>query len=311
MLLQKNIPEVRNNNVPELFGKKEQIIILHPGFQIILGDFNLAKRKTFHFYSSEDVCEFAFVLSGEFNNKLSGAEDIKIKPLFSALWLTPRLEGHHDCCPNSNIRFVCIRLNRLLLAEILGGFLFQVPEDFRLILEKKQNGLYYRFSEMTIPMQAAVRQIFQCPYHGAMKKLFLESKALELISHFMVFHFGEKENKKESLPEKQKNLIVKARDILIKNMEHPLSLPELARSAGISETKLTRGFRKVYKTSVFEYLRNQRMEKAKMLLESGNVNITEVAYIVGYSSPSHFTRNFIKYYNVTPRAYLMGFNNPN
>jgi AraC-like DNA-binding protein len=64
-------------------------------------------------------------------------------------------------------------------------------------------------------------------------------------------------------------------------MEAPLSLPELAGYAGINETKLKRGFRKVYGTSVFGYLRNQRLDKARILLETGDMNVSEVAYSVG------------------------------
>lgn len=305
--VQQNISDPKSESLPDFFGQKQQTILLRSGLELILGDFHLKKRRNFHFYSSENVCEFAFVLSGKLKNRLHGLEDIEIMPLFSALWLTPVLEGQHDCFPDSNIKFVCVRISRSLLSEIAGEFLSQAPEDFRLILEKRQNRLFYRFSTMTIPMQAAAQQIFQCPYYGAMKKLFLESKALELISHFMVHLFGDNIKNNDHFPEKEKKRIELARDILIENMETPLSLPDLAVKAGISETKLTRGFRKLYDTSVFAYLRKYRMDKALMLLESGNMNVTEVAYAVGYSSPSHFTRVFTKYFGSPPRKYLFGF----
>ncbi|MCP4117756.1 MAG: helix-turn-helix transcriptional regulator [Desulfobacteraceae bacterium] len=276
--------------------------------QLILGDFHLTEQRNFDFHSSRDVCEFVFVLSGKFQNRLCGLrEDVNIAPLSASLWMTPGLEGHHDCFPGADIRFVCVRIQRSLLAELAGEYLGRVPEDFRLVLENKQDRLYYRFSRMTIPMQSAARQIFQCPYPGAMGKIFLEGKALELISHLMAYHFGGTVEKKDPLRKREEKQIELARDILLEHMETPLSLAELARHAGISETKLTRGFRKVYGASVFGYLRNHRLDKARMLLETGDMNVTEVAYAVGFSSPSHFTRTFAGQYGSNPREYLRGF----
>ena len=294
------------NDAPLFFENRQETILLRSGFQMVLGDFDITTQKDFYFQSSEDVCEFVFVLSGEFTNKLPGAEDIIVQPLFSALWLTPKLQGHHACKPGSRIKFVCIRIKRNLLIELSGEFISKVPKDLKNILEQKENRLFYKFTKMNIPMQSAAHQIFQCPYKGSMKKLFLQSKALELISHFMISEFDENPEKNDSLPKKDKINIENARDILINNIENPLSLPELARQAGISETKLTRGFRKLYGTSVFEYLRNHRMEKAKLLLESGELNITEISYIIGYSSPSHFTRVFTKYFGTSPKNYQLG-----
>ena len=307
---QQNYYTSENNGILEFPDQETQIVSLRPGFELIIGDYHVATRVKATFDSRENVCEFGFFLSGKIRSWIYGfREDLEITPLFAALWLTPRLDSYTDYFPGSDVRFACVRINRLLLAELDGAYLRQVPEDFRLILECRQESLYYRFSTMTISMQAAVRQIFQCPYQGGMKKIFLESKALELISHLMAYHFGGAVDKDAGLSGRDLKQINLARDILLEHMETPPSLDELAGYVGINETKLTRGFRKVYGTSVFGYLRNHRLEKARMLLETGDMNVTEVAYTVGYSSPGHFTRVFTKHCGVNPKDYLRGFRN--
>ena len=289
---------------PVFFEPQDQVIKLRSGIEIILGDFCLVERSTFHFCSSENMCEFVFVLSGQFTNGLDGLDaDIDITPLFSALWLTPPMAGYHDCPANSPIRFVCIRLCRALLIEIVAESLYQFPDDFRLTLQNKQNRLYSCYATMTIPMQIAARQIFQCSYPRTMKTLFFESKALELISHFIAFNFGEKSSDFKSLSTSDKTKIETAREILLAHLDAPLPLGVLARAAGLSETKLTRGFRHAYNCSVFEYLRAQRLEKARMLLDTGDMSVTEVAYAVGFSSSSHFSRSFTKHFGTNPRTY--------
>ena len=310
MQVQQHYRTSENNGIPEFPDQETQIVLLRPGFELIIGDYQVAERVKVNFDSCNNTCEFVFFLSGKIRNWIYGfRKDMEITPLFAALWLTPSLDSYTDYFPGPDVRFVGVRINRLLLAEIAGEYLRQVPEDFRLILENRQERLYYRFSTMTIPMQSAAQQIFNCPYQGGMKKLFLESKALELISHLMAYHFGGTIDKDAGLPGSDLKQIKLARDILLEHMEAPPSLPELAGYAGTNETKLKRGFRKVYGTSVFGYLRNQRLDKARMLLETGDMNVTEVAYSVGYSSPAHFTLAFTKHCGITPKDYLRGFRN--
>lgn len=290
--------------VPDYFGEQEQVMVLRDGLALVFGQFCLKKRQVFSFYSSEEVCEFAFVLSGTFQNRFPGrSEDLTITPLSATIWLTPRMPAQHDCGPGSDISFVCVRIRRKLLTEMAGSYLHQAPERFRRILENRENSLFYRLSPMTLPMQAAARQVFACPYQGAMRRLFLEAKALELISHLMEFHFGGT----RVAPPRHTKQIARAHDLLLENMESPPSLSELARQSGINETLLTREFRKQYGTSVFAYLRDQRLKKAQMLLETDERNITEIAYALGYASPSHFTRLFTKAYGIPPREYRNRF----
>lgn len=307
---QQNYCSSENNGIPEFPDQETQIVLLRPGFELIIGDYHVARRVKINFDSCDDTCEFCFILSGKLRSWIYGfKKDMEITPLFAALWLTPRLESYTDYFPGPDVRWVCVRVNRLLLAELAGEYLRQVPDDFRLVLEGRQESLYCRFTKMTIPMQAAARQVFNCPYQGGMKKLFLESKALELISHLMAYHFGGAVDKDDSLPASDLKQIKLARDILLEHMETPPSLPELASYAGINETKLKCGFRKVYGTSVFGYLRNQRLDKARMLLETGDMKVSEVAYSVGYSSPAHFTLAFTKHCGINSKDYLCGFRN--
>ena len=49
-----------------------------------------------------------------------------------------------------------------------------------------------------------------------------------------------------------------------------------------------------------------RMTAAAELMKQGNLNISEVAYKVGYQELSNFSRSFKKFYNASPREYLKG-----
>lgn len=72
-----------------------------------------------------------------------------------------------------------------------------------------------------------------------------------------------------------------ARNVLIRNLENPPLLFELARQVGINKNKLNQGFHQVFETSAFDYLRIRRLEQARHLLESKEKNVTEAAFEVG------------------------------
>jgi len=292
-------------------GFKDQKILLRPGLALIISDFHVSEPRRVVFEAHENVCELCFIVTGNIRSWIDGFKaPVQVRPHSTALWLTPRLDCHTDYYLSGAVRYVCVRIDRAMLMDIAGDFLNQAPETFNLILSNRQERLYYNAAAMTMPMLAAVQQIYQCPYHGTMAGVFLEAKALELVSHLLTYHFGDVSGNAGPLPAWERRRIGLARDILTERQENPPSLSQLAKMVGMNETKLKCGFRIVYGTSVFGYLRNSRLAKACMLLEAGHMSVTQVAYSVGYSSPSHFTRIFTKYYGVNPRDYLRGFRHP-
>lgn len=78
-------------------------------------------------------------------------------------------------------------------------------------------------------------------------------------------------------------------------------LPELARSCNVSMRTLQRHFRKHYDTTLSEWVRELRLEKAReMLTEAESVKC--VAFELGYKQPSHFSRDFKDRFGVSPSA---------
>ena len=83
-----------------------------------------------------------------------------------------------------------------------------------------------------------------------------------------------------------------------------LNVEMLAADVGLSRSQLHRRMKELTGISVGEYIRNLRLQQAAKLLQAGDVNISQVAYVVGFSTPAHFTVAFKKYYGVTPSEYM-------
>ena len=91
--------------------------------------------------------------------------------------------------------------------------------------------------------------------------------------------------------------------ILSKNLDTLLTINGLAKMVALNTTKLKLGFKKIYGTTVYGYVRRLRIEEARKLLEEDKLTVSEVAGKLGYRSLSHFTVAFKREFLCTPSTY--------
>ena len=81
------------------------------------------------------------------------------------------------------------------------------------------------------------------------------------------------------------------------------SVEQLATKLSISRVQLYRKIKSILNISISDYILNIRLEKAKTLLQDSKLSISEVAYSVGFSSPSYFSSSFKNKFGKTPKLY--------
>ncbi len=110
---------------------------------------------------------------------------------------------------------------------------------------------------------------------------------------------------KEMLNEVDENFLEKLRTLIEENLsDSNLNVEDLGQHIGLSRTQLYRKVKSLTNFSPNELLRIMRLKKAFVLLSSSDLNIAEVAYDVGFTSPSYFAKCFKEYYNESPTDYL-------
>jgi len=55
---------------------------------------------------------------------------------------------------------------------------------------------------------------------------------------------------------------------------------------------------------VHDFIKNIRLKKSVTLLQEGRLNISQIAYEVGFATPSYFSKSFLKHYSQTPKEYV-------
>ncbi|MEM9007341.1 MAG: AraC family transcriptional regulator [Cyanobacteria bacterium P01_F01_bin.86] len=200
---------------------------------------------------------------------------------------------------------IAIDLERLRLSGLLEE---TVPPLLQPLRQGKSLESFHQSLNPIIPtLKQILQQILDCPYQGAFKRMYLESKALELLSlQFYQLSAGQCLSTPKLCSDDTERLRL-ARDILHQRFDQPPSLLELARQVGLNDHKLKQGFRQLFNTTVFGYVQTCRMEQAQQLLSEGELSIAHVAERVGYASPSRFCHAFKRNIGMTPSKYRRQF----
>ncbi|MFV8376716.1 substrate-binding domain-containing protein [Flavobacterium sp. LB1P62] len=102
----------------------------------------------------------------------------------------------------------------------------------------------------------------------------------------------------------EQDFLRKLNDLIEKNLDNSAyTVEDLARSLTISRVQLYRKVKAILGISVSDHINNMRLDKSKELLKKADLNISEIAYAVGFSSPNYFSTSFKNKFGVTPKEY--------
>ncbi|MBD3885230.1 helix-turn-helix transcriptional regulator [Phormidium tenue FACHB-886] len=226
----------------------------------------------------------------------------------SYLFFLPNLQEVEQCLANQRLQMVriCCDVNYLRSFGVDDSIF---PEELQQFFDDKPLQRFHcSTGALSLAMRAALQQIINCPYAGITKRIFLESKALELLTLQLHQWAAQHSTDKHATGSRVLHIddverLHCAKDILVRDIQNPPSLMDLARQVGINDYKLKYGFRQIFGTTVFGYLKACRMEQAKQLLAERQLSIAAIAHAVGYASQSRFCHAFKQRYGMTPMAY--------
>lgn len=291
-------------DMPSLLGSGyEQYIELHPQLELTIFDQECRDDYVVNRPASNHPLQFSVFLSGRIQDDDRG-------------WISERntvisgggiqREMKVKCFSSSRMVGIDIEMTPDLLATFFPGKDGGIPPELKL-LAKEDDWQTLVYPKMTPAIRCLTQQIFNCPYQGITKRIYLEAKVLELIA-LQVSPLLAGGNFAQISPFKSDTIgrIHHAKQIICSRLENPPSLVELAALVGVSDRTLRRGFQELFGTTVFGYLTQIRMEKAEQFLRESNMTVAEVANLVGYTHLGHFAAAFKRKYGITPRECFVG-----
>lgn len=295
--------------LPEEFSSlRIQLEPLGRGVSLFWGDMTLAADLTERFSIGEGTLAFSTVLSGHAEYSLNPVRATTEKSPVIRTQPCDMAFSFHECEGVSHLyaktpyRFVSVILPPVVLEEMFStsGLPGPLPDS----LKKLRRGIFFHgMSPLARQTQATAAQILACPVTEVCRSLFLEGKALELLS-LHIDKLLTRNDRRPALTKSDVERIIAAREILVSNMHDPPGIRSLSSRVGLNEFKLKSGFRHYFGESVHGMLRKERMRHARDLLRDSDTAVSIVADAVGYGNTGHFIAAFRNEFGITPGQLL-------
>ena len=101
----------------------------------------------------------------------------------------------------------------------------------------------------------------------------------------------------------ENEIIRQAQQFISTHIREKLSVPLVARQVDVSPSYLTALFHKNLQISPGEYIRRIKLQESKQMIRENNLNFTEIAAELQYSTVHHFSRQFKEKFGITPTEY--------
>jgi len=207
---------------------------------------------------------------------------------------------------NNPILFCMVMIDRKKYLKKIECYVDHLPlklEEMYNDIEAKQAFFYE--GNYSLSITDIVQDIVQDTNKGIARATFMEGKALQIVSKFMRLYSDDllPSSKQRIVRQYDIDKIVEAKNILIKQLTDPPIITELAKQIGMNQDKLKRGFKQVFDKTIRNFIIEERLANARLMLLQSEKQIGEIAYEIGYSNKSYFSRIFKKKYGVLPKDY--------
>lgn len=308
LFTQNNTNFTNTMTIPAKLGKSKIIETkIDENIFLLKSDIQPNQNMQFNTSSVVNGLYLYFHLKGDLKYKSSLSKyEITHKNNFRTASILNNEKGVHNLQKDSNIKNLAIIIKKEFLEQnipnITDNKIFKSLEDKNCALLLNQE----RTDSLT---NILVKELYETKYQGSLERIFIHSKVLEILFIELNNIFGKNtdsiKDDKIIFDNYDIEAIKESKKILLDNIQNPPSIIELAKYVKLNEFKLKVGFKKLFKTTPYKLLYNHRMLIAKKLLETSDMNVTQIANEVGYKYVHNFSKVFLKKFNISPKKLIL------
>ncbi len=267
------------------------------GLYINIFDVLLKQDITIDGHLSKDYLELSFLIEGEQIIRINGiATDLICESQECYMVYLHEIQGSVVYLKRKRVKEIKIRMSSDFITRHRINEEYDISERYS--LRKLQDSFLLPLCTKT---QGILSEILSDNRKGLLKRLFLESKTLELITLQL-----DKSSKAKPMITQVDHTVKKlyqAQYYISSDLSVQYSIQELSRKIGLNDFVFKKEFKNLFGKTVFEYATESRMNRAKQLLLHSKKPIYEISELVGYKNSTHFTAAFKKIEGITPRKY--------
>lgn len=274
-------------------------IDIEEGFRIVINKMDFKRRLIIKKKATDTVDDllvfrFKYIIASD-RNYLSNVQVIN-----NACQTEDVIEANTSAC----YLVVSIKTGKLLKLMDLG----KQMQELTSFISHFDNPLLYQ-EIMTPEMKNIIRELLEHENNDRLEKFYYKTKISELIYEFFsrflrrtTLHFG-------SVDKRDIEKILRVEKIILRDLGKVPVLAALARTIGMSETKMRSLFKKIFKDSIYNYYSSARMVEAASILKNNRyISVSEVGYSLGFSNLSHFSKMFKRHIGLNPKEYALSSN---
>ena len=280
-------------------------IDIEPDFKLVIHHYTL--KQAFHLKrmsaeTSSDLVSIVFN-SNEIptGSPVDKQEALKFfRENGSAIQISSSMMGTESFFPkNAEVYFAVVGIRAPLLASILK------IEKGNNVIQKilSGNNTFFFHENMSVDEKRILEQLSKINEVEELSSLYYRIKTEELLYLLFSKLLAREGLQMSAINKADIDKLYSIRTAIIADVSMPPKLNELAKMAGMSETKMKQLFKQTFGDTIYNYYQKERMEEAAFLIKQAGYSVSEAGYHLGFSNLSHFSRLFEKHHGITPKKY--------
>jgi AraC family transcriptional activator of pyochelin receptor len=272
---------------------------LADGFFVIFADMALDGPQT-GYLSAPEMLQVIVASNGDGEYVTPRGDPLSFEGPSTTLIIEPAGQPSAEATFAGEYKYAHVVIHRDALRALYAGGEHDLPPVLQAFVDGSLQQTVARTMPLGPTLLRCLEDLRACGLEGRRRRLFLQSKAVEILCHAFegMDHedsFGSAESSMVTA-----RSVMKAQLLLMENFITPPNLEDLAHAVGLSRSGLCAGFRQILGQSVFEYIQDLRMRQALALLNERDASITQIAYAVGYNHASSFSVAVQRHFGATP-----------
>ncbi|HEY0177254.1 MAG TPA: AraC family transcriptional regulator [Pedobacter sp.] len=302
-----NVPVFKNSvSVPTSMGKGFiKKIDIEPCFKLVIHHYTLAQDFHLKRMPSSDPSDLISIVFNSNEIPTGPIEDTQealqfFKKNNSVIQIASSILGTETSFPkNSEVFFAVVGIKAPVLASILK------IEKTNSLVEKILSGNtpFFFHENMSVDETKILEQLFKINDHEELSNFYYRIKIEELLYLLFSKLLARESAQMTAINKSDIDKLYAIRTAIIADISMQPKLNELAKMAGMSETKMKQLFKQIFGDTIYNYYQKERMDEAAFLIKRAGYSVSEAGYHLGFSNLSHFSRLFEKHHGNTPKKY--------
>lgn len=248
---------------------------------------------------------FIYCSDGYLSHRFEYEEEFQKVDEFHSSILTTKQDVDHQMLFPEGVHLIIniIGIERKEFLKKRLNYVSELNSNLHKVFVDQNNEKEYAFhGPIDLKMEDHVKELRNISNKTISDALRIEGSLYRLLS-MHITRYEKSQNGEifpESLSKKELKTIRRSSKKIIDNPSINYSLDQLSTNTGLSQAKLQDGYKVLYGRTVTEYIRYVRLETARDLMETTDMNVSQIVYSIGFTSRSYFSKIFKEKYGMTP-----------